>query len=82
MVEKFTRNAAAPPYLDHRIAIRDRRFKLIYHWTDRRAMHLFDLSADPLEQENLLQPVPPPPGTPAGDALLQLTSRVHALLGT
>ncbi len=82
VVEKFVTNAAAPPYLDHRIAIRDRRFKLIYDWTDRRTMHLFDLAADPLEQNNLLLPVPPPPGTSAGDALLELTSRVHALLGT
>jgi len=81
VAEKFVRNAAAPPYFDHRIAIRDRRFKLIYDWSDQRALYLFDLESDPREQENLLKPSPPLSGTPAGDALLELTSRVYALLG-
>jgi len=78
VAEKFVRNQAAPPYLDHRIAIRDRRFKLIYHWSDRRPLYLFDLASDPREETNLL---PPQPGTAAATALQDLTARVHALLG-
>jgi arylsulfatase A-like enzyme len=79
--EKFARNQAAPPYLDHRVAIRDRRFKLMYDWSDRRALHLYDLEADPRELVDLLEPAPPQPGTEAGDALAALTELVFAELG-
>jgi len=81
LAEKFVRNQAAPPYVDHRAAIRDQRFKLIYDWSDRRALYLFDLAEDPRELVDLLEPEPPAPGTPAGDALVALEKRLFALLG-
>lgn len=82
VAELFGRNAPEPPYLSHRIAMRDQRYKVIYNWTDRRATHLFDLATDPRETSNLLLPSTPAESTPAGAALRDLVQRIHALQGS
>ena len=80
LAELFARNAPAPPYLSHRIAVRDSRYKLVYSWTDRRPLLLFDLANDPRELRNLLVPTIPSPSTPAGAALKALVAHIQATL--
>jgi arylsulfatase A-like enzyme len=75
--ELFSPNAAQPPYANHRAAVREARFKLIYDWTNQKPLRLHDLQTDPRELTNLLAPIPPPSGTAAGDALVRLTNRVR-----
>jgi arylsulfatase A-like enzyme len=82
LAESFGRNAPAPPYVSHKVALRDARHKVLYNWTERRALALYDLAVDPREQRNLLQPAPPAPSTPAGAALQGLVQRIHELLGS
>jgi arylsulfatase B len=82
VAELFGRNQPAPPYVAHKVALRDARYKVIYSWTERRANSFFDLASDPRELRNLLQPAPPPTSTPAGAALRDLVQRIHALMGS
>jgi arylsulfatase A-like enzyme len=81
LAETFGKNQPAPPYLSHKIAVRDTRYKLVYQWTERRPLQLFDLASDPRELRNLLAPTIPPPSTPAGAALAALVAHIHATLG-
>jgi arylsulfatase A-like enzyme len=81
VAELFGQNQATAPYLAHRIAVRDARWKLIYHWSDQRPTYFFDLVNDPRETANLLSPAPPAGGTEAGQALDELVQKVHEILG-
>lgn len=80
--ETFGRNAPAPPYPVHKVAIRDARYKLIYNWSEQRPLFLFDLARDPRELTNLLRPAVPAPNSPASTALQDLTGRIRASLGS
>jgi arylsulfatase A-like enzyme len=79
LAESFGRNLPAPPYPVHKVAVRDARYKLVYDWTNRRPLHLFDLARDPRELVNL---VPPPANSPAAQALAALVARIQVLLGS
>jgi len=80
--EKFKTNATSGPYVEHEVTIRDSQFKLLWNEDLHLARGLFDLTVDPFEQNNLMEPQIPPPGTPAGDAYIALTAQIAAQLGS
>lgn len=81
VAEKFEQNLATGPYEGHGVAIRGAQYKLIWNCSTSQPLGLYDLWNDPLELNDLLLPTIPPPGTPAGDALLFLRDEVQALIG-
>ncbi len=53
LAERFARNADAPPYRGHQVAVRGERYKLIFDVAHDAPIGFFDIEADPMELDDL-----------------------------